>query len=53
VGLHWNDPKVGIEWPTTGTDGKPLAPALSEKDEVLPTLEELVSSGRLPRHETV
>jgi len=48
VGLHWNDPKVGIEWPRTGTDGKPLAPALSEKDEVLPTLEELVSSGRLP-----
>jgi dTDP-4-dehydrorhamnose 3,5-epimerase len=52
VGMLWNDPKVGIEWPATGSDGQPLAPALSDKDEILPTLEELVASGRLPQYKT-
>ena len=52
VGLLWNDPAVGIEWPTVGTDGQPIEPALSKKDVVLPTLEELVASERLPRYES-
>lgn len=50
VGLRWNDPALGIEWPAQGTDGKRLAPKLSEKDRGLPTLAELVGSGRLPRY---
>jgi dTDP-4-dehydrorhamnose 3,5-epimerase len=50
VGLLWSDPEVGIEWPGKGTDGKRLVAKLSEKDRVLPTLKQLVGSGRLPRY---
>lgn len=50
VGLLFNDPEVGIEWPTQGTDGVALTPALSGKDEVLPTLKQLVAGGRLPTY---
>ncbi len=35
--LLWNDPEVGIEWPTEITD-----PLLSEKDKLGKTLRELV-----------
>lgn len=34
-GIHWNDPALGIKWPVT-------TPIVSEKDQVLPTLEELL-----------
>lgn len=51
VGLLWNDPEVGVEWPSVGTDGAHIEPALSGKDEVLPTLADLVRDGRLPRYE--
>jgi dTDP-4-dehydrorhamnose 3,5-epimerase len=50
VGMLWNDPAIGIEWPERGSDGRALAPVLSPKDGVLPTLAELVRDGRLPRY---
>ena len=34
VGLIWNDPEVGIEWPVE-------SPSLSEKDLALPTLDQI------------
>jgi len=34
IGLLWNDPKVGIDWPIR-------TPQLSEKDERLPTLDQI------------
>jgi dTDP-4-dehydrorhamnose 3,5-epimerase len=48
VGMLWNDPAIGVAWPRTGGDGRPLEPAPSAKDRVLPTLAELVRDGRLP-----
>ncbi|OME70383.1 dTDP-4-dehydrorhamnose 3,5-epimerase [Paenibacillus sp. FSL A5-0031] len=33
-GIRWNDPEIGIEWPT-------LEPILSKKDEALPLLKEI------------
>ena len=38
----WNDPGIGIEWPTD-------APILSERDRVAPPLREM-PEGRLPRY---
>ncbi|MEW9669187.1 dTDP-4-dehydrorhamnose 3,5-epimerase [Ammoniphilus sp. 3BR4] len=32
-GIHWNDPELGISWPTTN-------PILSEKDRLLPLLKD-------------
>jgi dTDP-4-dehydrorhamnose 3,5-epimerase len=40
-GLAWNDPEIGVRWPTD-------APLLSEKDARAPRLNEL-SADRLPR----
>lgn len=48
-GVHPLDPALGIEWPTTGRDGRPLAPVLSEKDAAAPALAEAASAGLLPR----
>ena len=47
-GVHPLDPDLGIEWPTTGRDGGPLTPVLSEKDEAAPTLAEARELGLLP-----
>jgi dTDP-4-dehydrorhamnose 3,5-epimerase len=41
--LRWDDPEIGIEWPTD-------APNLSEKDRRAPLLREMPEE-RLPRHE--
>lgn len=37
-GLSWNDPEVGIDWPTGGR-------ALSEKDQKLPILAQIRAKG--------
>lgn len=52
-GIHPLDPEVGIEWPTTGRDGSPLVPQLSEKDLAAPSLSEARAQGLLPTLESV
>jgi len=42
IGIAWNDPAIGIEWPIA-------APLLSPKDAAAPLLSEL-PAGRLPRY---
>ncbi|MDF2181415.1 dTDP-4-dehydrorhamnose 3,5-epimerase [Neptuniibacter sp. CAU 1671] len=39
-GLIWNDPDVGIDWPL-------LKPALSQKDQTLPTLKQLAAAAEM------
>jgi dTDP-4-dehydrorhamnose 3,5-epimerase len=48
--VHPLDPAIGIEWPTTGLDGRPLRPVLSDRDASAPTLEEVRRRGLLPEH---
>ena len=44
IGLAWNDPQIGIEWPVA-------EPLLSDRDRSNPTLKELLGDpGRLPRY---
>jgi dTDP-4-dehydrorhamnose 3,5-epimerase-like enzyme len=38
-GIRWNDPKLGIAWPT-------LPPIVSAKDEIAPTLAEWLADSR-------
>ena len=52
-GIHPLDAEVGIVWPTTGRDGSPLSPSLSEKDAAAPTLSDARSAGLLPRFDDV
>nr|WP_297424237.1 dTDP-4-dehydrorhamnose 3,5-epimerase [uncultured Actinotalea sp.] len=52
-GIHPLDPALGIDWPTTGRDRRPLTPRLSEKDEAAPTLDEARAQGLLPTWEAV
>lgn len=52
-GVHPLDPALGIDWPTTGRDGSPLAPLLSAKDTEAPTLAEAREQGLLPDHAEV
>jgi len=47
------DSTIGIEWPTTGRDGAPLVPILSEKDAAGPTLAEARDAGLLPSVDAV
>jgi dTDP-4-dehydrorhamnose 3,5-epimerase len=47
-GVHPLDPAIGIAWPL---DEAGDAPVLSEKDAVMPTLEEALLAGRLPRYD--
>ncbi len=42
--VRWNDPAIGIEWPTNGT------PSLSDKDQSAPLLS-AIDVERLPRYE--
>ena len=50
-GVHPLDPTLGIEWPTTGRDGRPLEPLLSTKDTEAPSLEEAERQGLLPSYD--
>jgi len=52
-GVHPLDPEIGIEWPTTGRDGSPLSPQLSEKDLAAPTLSQAREDGLLPTMDQV
>ena len=47
-GIHPLDPEIGITWPTTARDGRPVAPLLSPKDEQAPTLAQIRDRGLLP-----
>jgi len=49
-GVHPLDPGIGIDWPSVGRDGSPLAPRLSAKDESAPTLVDALEAGLLPGH---
>lgn len=48
-GVHPLDPALAVDWPTTGRDGRPLTPVLSEKDAAAPTLAQAREAGLLPR----
>jgi len=52
-GVHPLDPAIGIEWPTTDRQGRPVAPQLSAKDTAAPTLAEAEAQGLLPRYDEV
>ena len=47
-GIDPLDPRIGIDWPTQGRDGKALTYLLSDKDRDAPTLEAAAASGLLP-----
>lgn len=51
--LHPLDPAIGINWPTVGRDGAPVAPHLSPKDEAAPTLAVAREAGLLPEADAV
>lgn len=46
--VHPLDPEIGIDWPTTGADGRLLTYELSAKDQAAPTLADAREAGRLP-----
>jgi dTDP-4-dehydrorhamnose 3,5-epimerase len=50
-GLDPFDDDLGIEWPTTGRDSRPLVPLLSAKDRSAPTLEQARAAGLLPGYD--
>jgi dTDP-4-dehydrorhamnose 3,5-epimerase len=52
-GVHPLDPAIGIEWPTTGRNGKPLEPLLSAKDTEAPSLADAEQQGLLPSYDAV
>lgn len=52
-GINPLDPDLGIEWPTTGRDGRPLEAVLSEKDAAAPGFREAERDGLLPRYDEV
>ncbi|MEJ5913403.1 dTDP-4-dehydrorhamnose 3,5-epimerase family protein [Pseudokineococcus sp. 1T1Z-3] len=47
-GIDPRDADLAITWPTTGRDGEPLEPLLSEKDTAAPTLAQAREQGLLP-----
>lgn len=47
-GLHPLDADLQIDWPSTGRDGSPLTPLLSDKDSAAPTLALAREQGLLP-----
>ncbi|MCM3661042.1 dTDP-4-dehydrorhamnose 3,5-epimerase [Georgenia satyanarayanai] len=52
-GINPLSEEVGIAWPTTGRDGRPLELRLSDKDAAAPGLREAQDSGVLPRYDEV
>jgi dTDP-4-dehydrorhamnose 3,5-epimerase len=49
-GVHPLDPELGIDWPTTGREGRALSQRLSPKDAAAPTLAEAAATGLLPTY---
>jgi dTDP-4-dehydrorhamnose 3,5-epimerase len=47
------DPEIGIDWPTTDRDGRPLDPLLSERDRSMPGLAAAREAGQLPGYDSV
>lgn len=47
-GINPLDPDVGIDWPATGADGRPITPLLSDKDLAAPSLARAAADGILP-----
>lgn len=47
-GINPLDPSLEIHWPTSGRDGAPLTPVLSNKDAAAPSLAEAETAGLLP-----
>lgn len=52
-GIHPLDPTIGIDWPTVGRDGSPLAYSLSVKDAEAPNLVDAQAQGLLPTNADV
>ncbi|MGN8245659.1 dTDP-4-dehydrorhamnose 3,5-epimerase family protein [Cellulomonas soli] len=52
-GIHPLDPDLAIAWPTTGRDGAPLTPLLSDKDAAAPGLRDAADQGLLPTWQAV
>ena len=46
--IHPLDAEIGIDWPTTTPDGRPISPLLSPKDDAAPSLAEIRRRGLLP-----
>ncbi|TDD73182.1 dTDP-4-dehydrorhamnose 3,5-epimerase [Jiangella aurantiaca] len=47
-GIDPLDPELGIDWPATARDGRPITPVLSDKDRAAPSLAEAREAGLLP-----
>lgn len=50
-GVQPFDAAVGIAWPETGPDGRPLTPRLSPRDAAAPSLTEAADQGLLPSYD--
>ena len=50
-GINPLDAELGIDWPTTGRDGRAITPVLSAKDSAAPGLSEAREQGLLPTYE--
>jgi dTDP-4-dehydrorhamnose 3,5-epimerase len=49
--VHPLDPDIGIEWPLTDRDGRPLSLLLSDRDSAAPGLTDAREQGLLPSYE--
>lgn len=49
-GIDPRDPALGIDWPGTGRDGRPMELLLSPKDTAAPSLAEAHDAGLLPSY---
>lgn len=49
--VHPLDRQLGIDWPDTGRDGRPLTIRLSAKDTAAPSLADAVAADLLPRYQ--
>lgn len=52
-GIDPRDAVLGIEWPHTDRDGRPMELLLSAKDRAAPSLDEACQSGLLPTYDGV
>jgi dTDP-4-dehydrorhamnose 3,5-epimerase len=50
-GVNPLDPTIGIDWPASDRDGRPVRPLLSDKDRQAPSLTEAEKAGLLPTYD--